>query len=78
MLTVPKLKHHYEQAFMALFKEHVPPGWMAGRPPPKARHRCGKRTHIPTPYDFVTDAKIARVRLCVADLALHEDPYHKL
>ncbi len=37
MLTVPKLKHYYELAFMALFREHVPPGWMAVRPPPRAR-----------------------------------------
>ena len=36
MLTVPKLKHYYEQAFIALFCEHVPPGWMAGRPPSRA------------------------------------------
>ena len=36
MLTFPKLKHYYELAFMALFREHVPPGWMAGRLPPRA------------------------------------------
>ena len=33
MLTVPKLKHYYELAFMALFREHVPPGWMDGWSP---------------------------------------------
>ena len=37
MLTVPKLKHYYNQAFMALFHEHVPPGWMASCSPPRAR-----------------------------------------
>ena len=26
------------------------------------QHSCGKRTHVPTPYDFVTDAQIARVQ----------------
>ena len=37
MLTLPKLKHDYEQAFIALFREHVPPGWMAGRPLPSTQ-----------------------------------------
>ena len=26
------------------------------------QHRCGKRTHVPTPDDFVTDAQIAQVQ----------------
>ena len=54
MLTVPKLKHHYEQAFMALFKEHVPPGWMAGRPPPRAR------VSYNLPADVIADVMKAR------------------
>ena len=26
------------------------------------QHRCGKLTHVPTLYDFVTDAQIAQVQ----------------
>ena len=36
-VSVAKLKHHYEQAFIALFSQHVPAGWMADRAPAKAR-----------------------------------------
>ena len=36
MLTVPKLKHYYEEAFIALFGKRVPPGWMADRVPARA------------------------------------------
>ena len=33
MLTVPKLKQLYEEAFIDLFKDYPPPGWMSGRAP---------------------------------------------
>ena len=36
MLTVPKLKHYYEEAFIALFGKRGPPGWMADRAPARA------------------------------------------
>ena len=36
MLTCPKLKHYYKLAFMAMFREHIPPGWTAGRAPARA------------------------------------------
>ena len=36
MLTVPKLKHYYEEAFIALFTKRLPPGWKADRAPARA------------------------------------------
>ena len=36
MLTVPKLKQLYEEAFIDLFKDYPPPGWTSGRAPARA------------------------------------------
>ena len=35
-LTVPMLKHYYEEGFIALFKKRLPPGWKADRAPARA------------------------------------------
>ena len=36
MLTVPKLKQLYEEAFVDLFKVYPPPGWTSGYAPARA------------------------------------------
>ena len=36
MLTFPKLKQLYEEAFIDLFKDYLPPGWTSGRAPASA------------------------------------------
>ena len=35
-LSVAKLRQHYEEAFINLFKDYPPPGWTAGRAPARA------------------------------------------
>ena len=37
MLSAAKLKHYYEEAFISLFIQHPPRGWLTGRAPPMAR-----------------------------------------